>query len=320
MKVVHEIRELDRVGRPIVLAIGFFDGVHRGHQAVIARTCDEARRLGGEAWVLTFDPHPLTVIRPDAAPLMLTSTPHKLRVLESLGVDGCLILRFTAELRSLEPGAFIEQLCGSAARLRHVVVGSNWTFGHNRSGSPEMLQSLAGKHGIASSVVPPVLLGGEPVSSTRVRQAIRQAHLPEAAEMLGRPFSVWGRVVHGDRIGHELGFPTANIDPHNEVHLPNGVYAVRAGLGEIQLAAAAYIGNRPTFQVPSRNWVVEVYLLDKHLDLYGQDVEVFFIQRIRPDRRFDTPDELKAQIARDVEETRQILTAAQGSGRDAKPG
>jgi riboflavin kinase/FMN adenylyltransferase len=259
--------------------------------------------------VLTFDPHPLKVIRPEAAPLMLTSTPHKTRILDSLGIEGCLVMPFTKDLRNQEPEDFVRLLCNSGSQLEHIVVGTNWTFGHEHRGSADLLQSLAAECNISATIVPPVQLHGEPVSSTRVRRAVKQGRLPEVAEMLGRHFSVWGRVVEGDKIGRELGFPTANIDPHNEVHLPNGVYAVYAMVGEKRYDAASYIGERPTFDVPERQWVVEVYLLDVSLELYGEDVEVFFVSRLRGDERFENVEELKAQIERDIDETRRVLTS-----------
>lgn len=307
MKVVHQFEELATVERPLVLAIGFFDGVHRGHQAVVARAVEEARRLNGEAWVLTFSPHPLKVIRPDSAPPMLTSTPHKLYLLKPLGIDGCILLPFTPELRDVSAEDFLERLRGSIPGLKHVVVGSNWSFGHERAGCPGLLEKTAAGYHVSVSTIPAVTHQGTPISSTRIRKAVTNGDLAKAAELLGRPFSIWGDVVEGRKIGRELGFPTANIDPHNEVHPPSGIYAVCAALGDTIYKGAAYVGSRPTFESDASTFVVEVYLFDIELDLYGRELEVLFIERIRGDRTFPSPGELSVQIAEDIRKARAIL-------------
>ena len=310
MKIVRDPSEAKTGGRPMIMAVGFFDGVHRGHQAVINAARTRAAEINGQAWVLTFDPHPMKVLQPQHAPAMLTRTPHKLRILEAVGLDGCVVMPFTHELAALPAGDFLALLHRSLRSLKHIVVGANWAFGRNREGSVRLLQDLADEYRLGVTEVPPLTWNGGVISSTRIRQAVRNGALDDAAAMLGRPYSIWGPVVHGWQIGRLLGFPTANINPHNEVHPPDGVYAARAVVEGKGYDAAAYIGRAPTFHMPARDWVAEVYLLDENVDLYDRNVEVFFLERIRPDRRFDSPQELAARIAQDIEAARRICRTA----------
>jgi riboflavin kinase/FMN adenylyltransferase len=304
---MHTIRKLSGLGAvrtPIVLAAGVFDGVHEGHRSVIATAHEKAAACHGQAWVLTFDPHPLKILKPDAAPALLTSTQHKLALLSALGVDGCVLMPFNRELAELEPEAFIENLCSLAPTLHGIVVGENWTFGHRARGNAGMLRKLASEKSLEITVVPGVTWNGSTVSSTRIRQAVADGKLDDAAAMLGRPFSILGTVVHGKKLGRQLGFPTANLNPHNEVRPPPGIYAVRALLDGQSVPGAAYVGGETSGIAQN---IVEVHLIDSDIDLYGRDLEVSFHAKLRDDRSFANHDLLREQIAIDVRNARLVL-------------
>jgi riboflavin kinase/FMN adenylyltransferase len=307
MRTLTSLESLAHETAPVVLAAGVFDGVHLGHQAVIAQAQGLARTAGGQAWVLTFDPHPLKILKPHAAPALLTSTPHKLQLLGAQRVEGCIVLPFTAKLAALEPETFIRQLHAAVPHLAGMVVGANWTFGHRARGDVGLLKALAAELGFAVAIVDGITWNGKVVSSTRIRHAVHAGHLQEAADMLGRPFSMFGTVVHGKKLGRALGFRTANVNPHNEVHPPPGIYAVRAVVQQRVYDAAAYLSNRESrVHAPG---IVEVHIMDQDLNLYDSDMEILFIRQLRKDHAFTDPNELKAQIAMDIEEIRRILAS-----------
>ena len=308
MKIVRQPAEVPRAAGPVALAIGFLDGVHLGHQQVIRAAMARAHSIGGEAWVMTFEPHPLQILRPGKAPPLLTPTPQKLRLLEALGVDGCLLIPFTPALAQREPEDFIADLAGALPPLAGVAVGANWTFGHRGRGDTELLRALGERHDFVVEIVAPVLVGGAPVSSTRVRQAVQTGDLRGAAALLGRPFSVCGRVEPGRGVGRGLGFPTANLDALHELHPPKGVYAVQAQFDGVRRGGAAYFGHRPTFDATPQP-VLEVHLFDTDADLYGKELEVFFLAHLRGDQLFASPEALRLQIERDVARARAIVAA-----------
>jgi len=305
MLVVNDITAIRGAG-PINIAIGFFDGVHRGHQQVLRQLLEISRKVKATPWVLTFDPHPLKIIQPQRAPRLLTSPAHKLRILEALGIHGTVVLNFDPHIRSLAPNDFLDRLFHLPG-LRTIVVGANWRFGFHGEGSAKRLAQAATVHGIHAQVVRPVTYKGIPISSTRIRSAVRTGHMLPAAAMLGRPYSILGNVVPGHHVAARLGWPTANVMPQNEAHPPNGVYAAWCLVGHHICASAAYIGTAPTFHFADRGWIVEVHLLDRQIDLYDQQIEVFIISRIRPERVFPSPEKLKEQISRDIETIRHIL-------------
>ncbi len=292
---------------PLCLVIGAFDGIHNGHQLLIRETVRLAREVRGEAWLLTFDPHPARVLRPDQSPPLLTSTTHKLRLLEPLGLDGVMVHPFTLALSELEPEAFLETLCTALPGLHTIVVGSNWRFGHRAAGDVQLLEQLAASHGFSVYVPDPVLFESEPISSTRIRQAVEAGRLHEAEHMLNRPFSLLGTVTTGRQYGRELGFPTANIRLQEEARPPTGVYAVYGMYNGERHNGAAYLGIRPTAHGAHAHHLLEVHLFDVTVDLYGKAIEVFFVEHIRGDRRFDDHDALKNQIARDVEKVKALF-------------
>lgn len=306
MRTLHTLQELSSVSRPLVLAAGTFDGVHTGHASVIDHARRAAEAMNGETWVLTFDPHPLKILHPASAPGLLTSTPHKVQLLAALSVDGCLVLPFTPELARVEPEDFINQLCHAAPSLKAIVIGANWTFGRKARGDVKLLKELAVTQGFDVHVASAATWKNEPVSSTRIRRAVSYGHFDEIEAMLGRPFSMLGTVVHGKKLGRELGFPTANLDPHNEVHPPAGIYAVRALIDGAVHPAAAYLGGRRT-EHPSG--VVEVFIMDFAGDLYGRDIEIVFVKKLRDDHAFPDHAALALQIGKDVEHARRVLCA-----------
>lgn len=310
MKIIHNLSDLKDQRRVACLAIGVFDGVHRGHREVIARTVRYARAHGGKAWILTFDGHPARALDPASAPSLITSTEHKLRLLARLRVDGCLLIRFTPAFARLKPEAFLSRLWGAAPALRSIFVGGNWRFGRGGKGNPRLLERLARPRGVRVNVVPPVRRNGRVISSTRIRRCVWLGRIEEASGLLGRRFSVLGTVVPGRGIGRSLGFPTANIEPHGEVLPPPGVYAVFARIGGRTRKSVVYVGSRPTFESPRAPVVLEVHVLGLRDRLYGRRIEVFFVSRLRGDRTFASLTALARQIRRDVERARSVLTRA----------
>jgi riboflavin kinase/FMN adenylyltransferase len=304
--VLGEIGELREVPGPLYLAIGVFDGVHLGHQAVIRRALDAARRDGGSAVAVTFDPHPVRVLRPEQAPRLLTSTAHKLRLIRDIGVKHQLVIHFDRAFAATPPEDFIRALVSASRPLREVCVGFEWSFGKGRAGNLALLEKLGDELGFTEVGVPAVEIDGEIVSSTLIRGAVESGDLARAARMLGREFTVRGAVIEGDQVGRKLGFPTANLSAHNEQFPPNGVYAVEARHGDRALPGVANIGVRPTMKNASGERLLEVHLFDFDAEIYGEDLEITFRKFLRPEQRFANLEELRAQIARDAEAARGV--------------
>ena len=310
MEVLESIESLHSLRGPLFLGIGVFDGVHLGHQAVLRRTQEEAARSNGSALPLSFDPHPASVLRPEAAPPQLTNREHKLRLLASLGFSHALLLRFDATIAQTPAEHFIEALAEAARPLGGICVGEDWTFGRGRSGNLELLQRLGQERHFEAFGVEPILFEGEILSSTRIRAAVAEGCLELAAAMLGGPYSVLGEVQRGRQLASTLGFPTANLTLANEQLPPFGVYAVTVLHGSRRWHGVANLGVRPTLNLEKRSPLLEVHLLDTEGDLYGQTLEVQFHQFLRPEQRFETFDALREQIVRDVALTRDWLSAA----------
>lgn len=308
MKILTSIAELAGIPGPLCVAIGVFDGVHLGHQELIRRTMEEAARLNATAVALTFHPHPVRVLRPEAAPHLLTSTPHKQRLIDALGCPVFACQEFNREFASQPPEAFIEALAASANPLRRICVGHNWAFGRNRSGNVALLETLGERLGFETIEIDPVLADGELVSSTRIRRAVEEGDFATARRLLGRDYTILGTVRHGQQLGGKIGFPTANLAAHNEQFPPDGVYAVRALVRGNWLGGVANIGTRPTVN-SSPERLLEVHLFDFSGDCYGEDIEVRFEKFLRTERKFPSVDALKEQIARDASEARSSLAA-----------
>lgn len=306
MNVIRAASELRPGPRKVCAAIGVFDGVHLGHQQVIRQTIADARQHEAVAVVITFDCHPNTIVAPARTPPLIYSLPQKLRVIESLGADTTLLIHFDRAF-SEQPGeAFIRELARDCGPIHSLCVGATFTFGHKRSGDVALLHELGRElkfivHGLAA-----VSLDGDAVSSTRIREAVRSGDLYAASQMLGRAYSLSGRVIRGDQLGRKLGFPTANLDVSGLVLPPHGVYAIHAAvLGQPQHRAVLNLGLRPTLAQSEPQLQVEAHLLDFSGDLYDQELEVTFVEKLRDEQKFPSVDALREQIARDIAAARE---------------
>ena len=297
---------------PAYLAVGVFDGVHRGHQAVVQRAMDDARREpGGHAVAVLFDPHPMKVLRPNAAPRLLTSTPHKLKELASMGVENALVISFDLEFSRTPPEKFIADLCAACRPLREICVGYDWSFGKGRAGNVDLLTRLGRTMNFTCVGLPPVMAeDGLQISSTLIRAAVEAGDLTRAAELLGREFTILGTVIEGRKLGRTLGFPTANLAAHNEQFPPNGVYAAVARFDGKEYSGVINLGFRPTVTDGEPERLLELNVFDFEGDLYGKEIEVAFRKYLRSEQKFAGLDELKAQIARDCIAARDALRVA----------
>jgi riboflavin kinase / FMN adenylyltransferase len=303
------------LGQPPVapaVAIGNFDGVHRGHQALVAAARTEADTRGAEAGVLTFDPHPARFFRPELAPPLLLPLARRLELLGEAGAGFVVVERFDAALAAMSPETFVDEVLVGALGVAHVVVGWDFSFGRKRAGTAAMLTELGRSRGFGVTVVAPVTVDGMPCSSTKIREFLLEGRIEGAALLLGRPPEITGLVVRGAGRGRGLGFATANLAPEgDDLAFRNGIYAARAVLleGGAVHGAAVSIGTNPTFQSGGRAALtVEAHLLDyPGGDLYGARVRLQLVARLRDERRFDSVEELIAQIGRDVARTREVL-------------
>ena len=306
MEILRSIPELERLRGPLFLAIGVFDGVHRGHQAVISTSADHAAASNGTPVVVTFDPHPEKVLRPQAAPHLLSATQHKIALIRALGVEHLLIITFDKEFAATEPEDFVQKLVIHSKPLREICVGHEWSFGKNRRGNLDLLKKLGAKSNFDVVGIPPVKINGAVVSSTAIRQAIEKGDFAKAAEMLGREYTILGTVTRGDNLGKKIGFPTANLSAHSEQFPPNGVYVAEARIDGELCRGVINLGIRPTVTSGKSERVLEIHLFDFNRDIYGHDVEVRFLKFLRPEKKFANLDALVQQIRRDVEQARQL--------------
>ncbi len=291
-----------------VLAIGNFDGVHRGHRAVIAVALERAGRLKKPAAVLTFEPHPRAFFRPGEPLFRLTDEATKLRLLAATGLDGAIVLTFDAALASLTAQDFVARILVERFAISAAVIGFNFHFGRNRAGSPVFLAAEGRKYGFAVDVVPLLQDNGRSVSSGPIRHALAAGRLDEATELLGFPWFVSGEVIHGDKRGRELGFPTANLRLDAACGLRHGIYTVRIAVGGRRYDGVASFGRRPMFDTGAV--LLEVFLFDFTGDLYGQSIDVAFIGWLREERLFDSAEELVRQMQEDSRLAREALARA----------
>ena len=289
-----------------VLALGNFDGLHRGHAKIIERVRRRAEEQGATAAVLTFDPHPPRVVRPDKAPLLLMTIDQKLSCLRSAGMAGAAVVRFTPEISRWEPETFVHTVLVEWLGIAEVWVGANFLFGHDRSGNFSLLRSLGVRYGFRVEKIDPVRYKEFVVSSTRIRRLVGDGEVDEAGALLGHHYFVDGEVVAGASRGHTQGFPTANLKTENEILPPDGVYAATVTIDGVIHAAVANVGLRPTFETNGAR-VVEAHLLDFDADLYGRRVRLAFIQRLREERAFVDATALRRQIAADCNEARALF-------------
>lgn len=291
-----------------VCTIGNFDGVHRGQRAILDRVTARAEELGVPSVVVTFDPHPLTVLAPERAPVALTTPKQKERLLEEAGVAVMLVVRFTPELSRVPARTFVRELLRDKLGLKEIYVGSGFVFGHKREGDLALLQEMGRELGFSAEGVEEVVYAGERISSTRIRRAIGEGNVTEAAEMLGRPYSIAGIIARGDRMGQKLGWPTINLVSDNKLLPADGVYASRVFFPSYPATfdCVTNIGTRPTVYENYQR-VVESHILDFKANVYGQRIELGFYKRLREERIFPNVMDLSAQIGRDVEATREYF-------------
>lgn len=295
--------------RGAILALGNFDGFHQGHQAVVGEAIRWARERGRPAIVATFDPHPVRHFRPDAEPFRLSTLDQREELFGAAGADAMLVLHFDAAMAAMPARDWVEAMLVRHMGAVGVVTGEDFTFGRSKGGNPELLREVGAAHGLEGRTVGPVSDGGLPVSSSRIRAALKKGDCQTAARLLTRPFAIRGRVQHGDKLGRTIGYPTANLDMGSYVRPLYGIYAVTGRLpGGRMVQGAANLGIRPTFDPPKE--LLEPYFFDFSGDLYGQEIEVAFHHFLRPEAKFDSLDALKAQMAEDCERARKLLSAA----------
>jgi riboflavin kinase/FMN adenylyltransferase len=291
-----------------IIALGNFDGVHLGHQAVVGRAVARARAEGRPALVGTFDPHPIRHFVPDSAPFRLTTLDQRQRLFGEAGADAMVVFQFDTALAALGADAFITQLLIDRIGIAGAVTGEDFTFGKARSGSVEMLARVGAARGFSVDTVAPVTLDGATVSSSRIRALLKQGDPREAARLLTRPFAIAGTVQHGDKLGRTIGYPTANLDMGGYVRPAYGIYAVRGTLPDGRvLNGAANLGIRPSFDPPKE--LLEPFFFDFSEDLYGQAIEVALIDYLRPEAKFDTLEALTTQMDADCDRARMLLAA-----------
>jgi riboflavin kinase / FMN adenylyltransferase len=289
-----------------VLALGNFDGLHRGHTKIIERVRRVAAERAATSLVLTFDPHPPRVVRPDKAPPLLMTPAQKIEALQRAGIQGVAIVRFTHEVSRWEPDVFVRTVLVDWLRVGEVWVGADFLFGRDRSGNFTLLRSLGAQHGFRVEKIDPVRYKDFVVSSTRIRRLVAEGRVDEAGALLGRHVFIDGVVIQGAGRGRELGVPTANLDTENELLPPHGVYATTVTVDGVVYPGVTNIGLRPTFGDAARP-TIEAHVLNLDRDLYGQRVRLAFVQRLRDERRFPDVDALKAQIDADVRRARRLF-------------
>jgi riboflavin kinase/FMN adenylyltransferase len=289
-----------------VIALGNFDGLHRGHLKIIERVKRGAAEHGGTPMAMTFDPHPPRIVRPDKAPPLLMTKAQRIEALHKAGVQCVAVVRFTKELSHWDADIFVRKVLVDWLRVSEVWVGANFLFGHERTGTFSVLRGLGQSYGFRADKIDPVRYKDFVVSSTRIRRLVTEARMDEAAALLGRPYFVDGTIVEGKRRGRELGFPTANLETRNELVPPNGVYATIMTIDGVVRGGVTNIGMRPTFGETAPT--IETHVLDFSGDLYGQSVRLAFVQRLRDERRFEDVDALKAQIDADKRRAERLFT------------
>ncbi len=305
MQIYYNLEDFPVLKRDSVTTFGVFDGLHLGHQAVIHQVVKDATVRDLSRTVLAFYPHPMAFLAPERCPPILTPRHKRLELLEAQSVDIAIFVRFDAYLAEMSPRVFVEDVLIGKLRTRQVIVGYECQFGKNRAGNTEVLQSLGTQYNFDVTIMPPTLVEGMPVHSTRVRDAVVQGKLKLVAELLGRPHSIIGKIVQGDGRGRQIGYPTANIHAENQIHPPNGVYAIQAKLKDGLYGGILNMGMRPT--VGGEKFQIEAHLFNFNENVYDREIEVFFIKNIRDERKFPDVESLVKQINQDVEFAHGIL-------------
>lgn len=305
MKIFHGIENAN-IARPTVLTLGVFDGLHIGHQRIMQTVVDRAKSVNAVPTAITFDPHPRAVLHPETAPPLLQTLDQRLANLEHLGIEQTIVIAFDAEFAAQPAEIFLREVIAERLQAREVYLGEGFAFGRGRGGNIALLRSMANELGFVADEVEEVTLRGRRVSSSAIRELLREGRTNLARRMLGRPYGVEGVIIRGDRRGHTIGFPTANLKPHNRVIPRFGVYATATLIDGVWRKSITNIGVRPTFESDSAP-SIETFVFDFDGDLYGDVLRVRFLHRIRDERKFNGVDELKAQIERDTQTARNYF-------------
>src|SRR5580765_3231943 len=306
MKIFHGTENAN-IMRPTVLTLGVFDGLHLGHQKIMQMVVERAKAADAVATAITFDPHPRAVLHPESAPPLLQTLDQRLANLEVLGIEQAIVIPFDREFASLPAEGFLSEIIRDRLHAREVYLGKGFAFGKGRGGNIELLRKMSGELGFTGDEVEEVRLRGHRISSSRIRERLAEGRVNLVRRMLGRPYGVEGVIIRGDRRGHTIGFPTANLHPHNRVIPRFGVYATAALVDGKWRRSITNIGVRPTFEKDSEP-SIETYIFDFDDDLYGDVLRVRFLHRIRDERKFSGIDELKAQIERDTQHARNYFS------------
>jgi riboflavin kinase/FMN adenylyltransferase len=308
MRLFHGYENAE-IGRPAVLTLGVFDGLHLGHQLIISRVVERARQLGAVPTVVTFDPHPRAVLHPESAPPLLQTLDQKVEAFGVLGIEQAIVVRFTPEFARVRAEEFLRDVVHERLQAREVYLGRGFAFGRGREGDIDLLRRVSGELGFYADEVPEVRLRGQRISSSRIRELLAAGSVNLARRMLGRPYGVEGRVVRGHERGRQLGFPTANLRPVNRVIPRGGVYVTATLIGGEWRRSVTNVGVRPTFEKEAEP-SVETFVMDWGGDLYGDVLRVRFLHRLRDERRFDGIEELKRQIHADAARARKYFERA----------
>ena len=308
MELIKGLKALKRQAKGSIVTVGVFDGLHIGHRTIIRKVVTAARKAKLASVVVTFDPHPAKILKSAQKAPSLISLKHRIRLIEELGIDILLVVKFTAPFSRLTPEKFVKNILVDKFRMKEIYTGENFYFGKGAAAGIEMLRGTSRRYGFKVTTVNPIRALGHIVSSSLIRQLILQGSLGEAARLLSRPVSVFGTVVKGSGVARGLGCPTANINPHHEVVPPRGVYAVKERVGKRELRGILNIGFRPTFY-GSRDEepTIEVHIFDFKGNLYNKDIEVCFVKKIRDERKFESAAALIEQIKRDMKAAQRIL-------------
>ena len=305
MDIIIGIENIRRKFRNPVLTLGNFDGVHLGHQRIFKELKEEARKIDGEAIVFTFDPHPLQILAPQRCPPLITPFKKKLMLMERSGIDVLIVATFDLGLANIMPEAFVKQILVDEIEAKKILVGYNYYFGKDRKGNVKMLIRLGEKFGFEVKVIEAMKVNDIPISSSKIRELIQDGKMPDAAQLLGRNYLLIGKVIWGADRGKQLGFPTANLEILNGLYPKTGVYAVEVIMGDKTYPGVADVGYNPTFgQNPLS---VEVHILNFSRDIYGEEIQLIFLERIRDEKAFENPDSLARQIRKDIAVARKIL-------------
>ncbi len=304
MRVVRDFNRYCDINNPVV-ALGNFDGIHIGHQALIKKTVDTAKKIDGAAVLFTFYPHPIKVVEKRREPFIIQTFKEKVKIAESLGIETVVCARFTKSFANMHPEDFIKDILIDKLRVKSVCVGHDYTFGKDGRGGIKTLREYANRYGFELSVIPPVKIDGIIVSSSRIREFLRVGNVKYANKFLGRPYKISGVVKKGDGRGASLGFPTANIYPKNEIILKNGVYAAYVYVDSKKYKAAVNVGNNPTFKGVDKH--IEVFIMEFNENIYSKKIEIEFVDFIREEKRFRKVDELIARIDKDIKIINNVL-------------